>query len=50
MCRSPPPYHSQEIIQNTFGGNIMTYKISYLSNGNKVKITNELFYKLKNGN
>jgi len=26
----------------------MTYKISYLSNGNKVKITNTLFYQLKN--
>jgi hypothetical protein len=25
----------------------MTYKISYLSNGNKIKITNELFYQLK---
>ena len=25
----------------------MTYKISYLSNGDKIKITNELFYQLK---
>ena len=26
----------------------MTYKLSYLSNGEKVKITNELFFQLKN--